>query len=119
VVTGRVKGCLARVPRGSGGFGHDPIFLPDGFERTIAEMTAEAKDASATMAAPCALTPHHRHIPAVALASARSRARLPGAAMVACCHYGTPDSRDEIRQQGTNHCPKTSEVKISTSVCVY
>ncbi len=33
------------MPRGSGGFGYDPIFLPDGFDLTTAEMTAEAKDA--------------------------------------------------------------------------
>jgi XTP/dITP diphosphohydrolase len=45
VVTGQVDGRLARVPRGSGGFGYDPIFLPDGFDVTTAEMTPEAKDA--------------------------------------------------------------------------
>ncbi len=45
VVTGQVEGRLVRVPRGSGGFGYDPIFLPDGFDQTTAEMTAEAKDA--------------------------------------------------------------------------
>ncbi len=45
VVTGHVEGRLVRVPRGSGGFGYDPIFLPDGFGQTTAEMTAEAKDA--------------------------------------------------------------------------
>ena len=45
VVTGQVEGRLIRVPRGSGGFGYDPIFLPDGFGQTTAEMTAEAKDA--------------------------------------------------------------------------
>src|SRR5271157_3133291 len=45
VVTGQVEGRLVRKPRGSGGFGYDPIFLPDGFDRTTAEMTAEAKDA--------------------------------------------------------------------------
>jgi XTP/dITP diphosphohydrolase len=45
VVTGRVEGRLIRAPRGSGGFGYDPIFLPDGFDQTTAEMTAEAKDA--------------------------------------------------------------------------
>jgi len=38
-------GRLIREPRGSGGFGYDPIFLPDGFDQTTAEMTAEAKDA--------------------------------------------------------------------------
>jgi XTP/dITP diphosphohydrolase len=45
VVTGRLEGRLTRTPRGSGGFGYDPIFLPDGFELTTAEMTAEAKNA--------------------------------------------------------------------------
>ena len=45
VVTGQVEGRLIRAPRGRGGFGYDPIFLPDGFDQTTAEMTAEAKDA--------------------------------------------------------------------------
>jgi XTP/dITP diphosphohydrolase len=45
VVTGRVDGRLISKPRGTGGFGYDPIFVPDGFELTTAEMTAEAKDA--------------------------------------------------------------------------
>jgi XTP/dITP diphosphohydrolase len=45
VVTGQVEGRLIRTPRGSGGFGYDPIFVPDGFVQTTAEMTAEAKDA--------------------------------------------------------------------------
>jgi XTP/dITP diphosphohydrolase len=45
VVTREVAGRLIRVPRGSGGFGYDPIFVPDGFDLTTAEMTPEAKDA--------------------------------------------------------------------------
>jgi len=45
VVTGQVEGRLVRVPRGTGGFGYDPIFRPDGFDLTTAEMTPEAKDA--------------------------------------------------------------------------
>jgi XTP/dITP diphosphohydrolase len=45
VVTGQVEGRLIRVPRGSGGFGYDPIFVPHGFEQTMAEMTPDAKDA--------------------------------------------------------------------------
>jgi len=45
VVTGEVAGRLIRAPRGSGGFGYDPIFLPDGFKETTAEMTPDAKDA--------------------------------------------------------------------------
>jgi len=45
VVTGEVAGRLIRAPRGSGGFGYDPIFLPYGFKETTAEMTPDAKDA--------------------------------------------------------------------------
>jgi XTP/dITP diphosphohydrolase len=45
VTTGEVVGRLIREPRGSGGFGYDPIFRPDGFDLTTAEMTPEAKDA--------------------------------------------------------------------------
>ena len=45
VVTGEVAGLLTRAPRGSGGFGYDPIFQADGFDLTTAEMTPDAKDA--------------------------------------------------------------------------
>jgi XTP/dITP diphosphohydrolase len=45
VVTGQVEGRLIRAPRGTGGFGYDPVFVPDGFKETTAEMTPEAKDA--------------------------------------------------------------------------
>ncbi|HEY1624008.1 MAG TPA: RdgB/HAM1 family non-canonical purine NTP pyrophosphatase [Streptosporangiaceae bacterium] len=45
VVLGEVTGHLIRDPRGSGGFGYDPIFVPDGYDVTTAEMTAEEKDA--------------------------------------------------------------------------
>jgi XTP/dITP diphosphohydrolase len=45
VVTGEVEGRLIRVRRGTGGFGYDPIFVPDGFAETTAEMTPEDKDA--------------------------------------------------------------------------
>jgi XTP/dITP diphosphohydrolase len=45
VVTGQVEGRLIRAPRGTGGFGYDPIFQPDGFRETTAEMTPDAKDA--------------------------------------------------------------------------
>jgi XTP/dITP diphosphohydrolase len=45
VVSGRVEGRLLRGPRGDGGFGYDPIFLPDGFTVTTAEMIADDKDA--------------------------------------------------------------------------
>jgi XTP/dITP diphosphohydrolase len=45
VVEGRLVGRLIRHRRGDGGFGYDPIFVPDGHERTTAEMSAEDKDA--------------------------------------------------------------------------
>jgi XTP/dITP diphosphohydrolase len=43
--TGVLAGSLARVPRGTGGFGYDPIFVPDGSELTTAELSPEEKDA--------------------------------------------------------------------------
>jgi XTP/dITP diphosphohydrolase len=42
---GRLYGQLARVPRGTNGFGYDPIFLPDSSDLTTAEMESAAKDA--------------------------------------------------------------------------
>jgi XTP/dITP diphosphohydrolase len=36
--TGVVSGRIAREPRGSEGFGYDPVFVPDGEERTVAEL---------------------------------------------------------------------------------
>jgi XTP/dITP diphosphohydrolase len=45
VVRGTVTGTLLRAPRGSNGFGYDPIFRPDGDTRTTAEMTPAEKDA--------------------------------------------------------------------------
>ncbi|HEV7824698.1 MAG TPA: RdgB/HAM1 family non-canonical purine NTP pyrophosphatase [Mycobacteriales bacterium] len=45
VVDGRMDGSVIRGPRGDGGFGYDPIFVPAGEERTTAEMGADEKDA--------------------------------------------------------------------------
>ena len=48
VVHGRCEGTLTHEPRGSGGFGYDPAFVPDdypGDERTMAELSPEEKDA--------------------------------------------------------------------------
>ena len=45
VLRGEVRGTLLRAPRGSGGFGYDPIFVPDGETRTTAEMSPAEKDA--------------------------------------------------------------------------
>jgi XTP/dITP diphosphohydrolase len=47
VVHGRCEGRLTHEPRGSGGFGYDPAFVPDDFpgdERTMAELTPDEKD---------------------------------------------------------------------------
>ena len=45
VLLGEVTGQLIRTPRGSGGFGYDPVFVPNGYDVTTAEMTADEKDA--------------------------------------------------------------------------
>jgi XTP/dITP diphosphohydrolase len=42
---GRMPGRLIRQPRGSNGFGYDPIFVPDDHSQTSAELPAEEKDA--------------------------------------------------------------------------
>lgn len=41
---GVCEGTLAARPRGEGGFGYDPIFVPEGWDRTMAELTEEEKD---------------------------------------------------------------------------
>jgi XTP/dITP diphosphohydrolase len=46
VVEGRCEGTLAAEPRGDGGFGYDPAFVPDEHpDRTMAELAPEEKDA--------------------------------------------------------------------------
>ena len=45
VVEGTVRGTLSREPRGGGGFGYDPAFLPEGSARTAAELTSAEKHA--------------------------------------------------------------------------
>jgi XTP/dITP diphosphohydrolase len=42
---GACDGTVAREPRGAGGFGYDPLFVPDGDERTMAELADAEKDA--------------------------------------------------------------------------
>jgi non-canonical purine NTP pyrophosphatase (RdgB/HAM1 family) len=39
--SGVIDGQIARSPRGAGGFGWDPIFVPTGWSKTLAEMTPE------------------------------------------------------------------------------
>ncbi|OYT70692.1 MAG: non-canonical purine NTP pyrophosphatase, RdgB/HAM1 family [Chloracidobacterium sp. CP2_5A] len=41
--TGACHGALAQAPRGSAGFGYDPLFIPEGETRAFAEMTAAEK----------------------------------------------------------------------------
>jgi XTP/dITP diphosphohydrolase len=43
--TGVLAGSLTRAPRGTNGFGYDPIFVPDGLAETTAELVPEDKDA--------------------------------------------------------------------------
>lgn len=42
--TGAVDGRLIEVLHGAGGFGYDPLFVPDGFDRTFAELGEEIKN---------------------------------------------------------------------------
>jgi XTP/dITP diphosphohydrolase len=44
VSTGTCDGRIAAAPRGLGGFGYDPIFIPDGFDMTFAELPADVKN---------------------------------------------------------------------------
>jgi XTP/dITP diphosphohydrolase len=43
-VRGEWRGTLTREPRGTNGFGYDPIFVPEGYEITSAEMSSAEKD---------------------------------------------------------------------------
>jgi XTP/dITP diphosphohydrolase len=43
-VDGRCEGVISTTPRGTAGFGYDPLFIPDGETRTFAEMPAEEKN---------------------------------------------------------------------------
>jgi XTP/dITP diphosphohydrolase len=44
VVEGTCEGMITRTPRGSGGFGYDPLFLVDGTDKTMAELGEEEKN---------------------------------------------------------------------------
>ena len=63
VVEGRMDGALVREPRGTDGFGYDPIFVPTGGSRTTAELPPAEKDAiSHRGRAFRALLPHLRAV---------------------------------------------------------
>ena len=43
-VEGIVRGEIAEKERGDGGFGYDPVFIPDGYDKTFAELPADIKN---------------------------------------------------------------------------
>ncbi len=45
IVSGSWEGRIAAAPSGGGGFGYDPLFVPEGHERTVAELPAAQKNA--------------------------------------------------------------------------
>jgi XTP/dITP diphosphohydrolase len=46
VVRGEWPGTIAREPRGDGGFGYDPVFVPQGSDCTAAQLSPDEKDAA-------------------------------------------------------------------------
>jgi XTP/dITP diphosphohydrolase len=44
-VLGEMRGWVARSPRGTNGFGYDPLLVPDGLDVTSAELSPAEKDA--------------------------------------------------------------------------
>ena len=45
IVIGEMRGSVIRELRGTGGFGYDVLFVPEGYDRTTAELSIEEKDA--------------------------------------------------------------------------
>ena len=44
IFEGACEGRIGLAPQGQGGFGYDPLFVPDGFERSFAELGEEVKN---------------------------------------------------------------------------
>lgn len=56
--SGAVEGSLALEPRGEGGFGYDPIFLPEGHDLTFGELPSDLKHGLSHRARACAALRH-------------------------------------------------------------
>lgn len=41
---GKVEGCIIKEKQGTSGFGYDPVFMPEGYDRTFAELGTEIKN---------------------------------------------------------------------------
>jgi len=41
---GEVRGNILKIPRGNNGFGYDPLFIPNGYDNTMAELSHEEKN---------------------------------------------------------------------------
>jgi len=52
-VSGTIEGTLAFQHRGEGGFGYDPIFIPDGYDQTFGELPAATKHSLSHRARAC------------------------------------------------------------------
>ncbi|HLH74340.1 MAG TPA: RdgB/HAM1 family non-canonical purine NTP pyrophosphatase [Chloroflexota bacterium] len=60
---GSIEGTIALAPRGEGGFGYDPIFIPNGYDRTFGELSPSVKNAISHRArAIAALRPVLEHL---------------------------------------------------------
>lgn len=56
---GVCEGRIAHAPRGTGGFGYDPLFIPDGHDRTFGELPTEVKHTLSHRARALALAAQH------------------------------------------------------------
>ncbi|MDQ3036564.1 MAG: RdgB/HAM1 family non-canonical purine NTP pyrophosphatase [Myxococcota bacterium] len=56
---GRCEGTIIRAPRGGGGFGYDPVFVPEGAAATMAELDSTQKDAISHRGQACAAMKAH------------------------------------------------------------
>ena len=86
VVFGEMRGSIVREPRGDGGFGYDPLFIPDGYDVTTAELpTGREGQDLATAASPCAAVAPMVAAQSLAGCIGVAAARLSGAAVLASC----------------------------------